>query len=197
MISIITSRAIWYSRKNIIWKEAIVAVTDANIVHMNMRTYPKKKGPSSLPAAGSRKDRPDKLSPKKQADKPSPKKPPEKKQPEGYSFFNSVYELVRQVPKGRVTTYGALAEASGLKLTARMVGWAMYAAGSAKPKVPAHRVVNSQGILSGKDHFSTPTLMQELLAQEGITVKGNKIEQFKSVFWDPGAPEKGKKLKKK
>jgi methylated-DNA-protein-cysteine methyltransferase-like protein len=181
LISIITSRAIWYSRKHITWKEVIAAATAANIVHMSIRTSPKKKGPPSSPAAGR----------KAQADKPA------KKEPTGFSFFSRVYELVRQVPKGRVTTYGAIAEASGLKLTARMVGWAMYAAGSAKPKVPAHRVVNSKGILSGKDHFSTPTLMEELLAQEGITVKGDKIEQFKTLFWDPAEGKKKKaKLKK-
>ncbi|GAA0533184.1 MGMT family protein [Chitinophaga japonensis] len=104
-----------------------------------------------------------------------------------------MYELVRQVPRGRVTTYGALAEASGLKITARMAGWAMYAADRAQPPIPAHRVVNSSGMLSGKDHFATPTLMQELLEQEGVTVKNNKIQAFKTVFWDPSEPEKVKK----
>lgn len=96
-----------------------------------------------------------------------------------------VYEIVRRIPKGRATSYGAIAEASGIRLTARMVGWAMNAAGRAKPAVPAHRVVNSKGELSGRSHFSTPTLMQELLEQEGIRVKNDKIEDFDRVFWDP------------
>ena len=80
-----------------------------------------------------------------------------------YSFFENVYEVVRQIPKGRVTSYGAIANYLGTKLSARMVGWAMNAAHSAKPKVPAHRVVNRNGMLSGKAHFTTPTLMEELL----------------------------------
>lgn len=77
-----------------------------------------------------------------------------------------------------------------------MVGWAMNAAGSAKPAVPAHRVVNSKGELSGRSHFATPTLMQELLEQEGVVVKEDKIQNFKAVFWDPGQPSK-KGLQKK
>jgi methylated-DNA-protein-cysteine methyltransferase-like protein len=96
-----------------------------------------------------------------------------------------VYKIVRRIPKGRATSYGAIAEASGIRLTARMVGWAMNAAGRAKPPVPAHRVVNSKGALSGRAHFSTPTLMQELLEQEGIAVENDRITDFKAVFWDP------------
>lgn len=115
-----------------------------------------------------------------------PAKSSSRKEPaDTFSFFPRVYELVRQIPKGRVTSYGALAEASGLRITARMVGWAMYAAHTAKPPIPAHRVVNSSGVLSGKDHFATPTLMQELLEQEGIIIKKDKIQDFKTVFWDP------------
>ena len=77
-----------------------------------------------------------------------------------------------------------------------MVGWAMNAAGNAKPAVPAHRVVNSKGELSGRSHFATPTLMQELLEQEGVIVKEDKIENFKAVFWDPGQPSKKSSKKK-
>ena len=102
-----------------------------------------------------------------------------------YSFFQDVYEVVRQIPKGRVTSYGAIANYLGTKLSARMVGWAMNAAGTAKPKVPAHRVVNRNGILSGKAHFNPPSLMEELLAKEKVTVKDDKIENFKNLFWDP------------
>src|ERR1017187_5565646 len=79
-----------------------------------------------------------------------------------YSFFEDVYAVVRQIPKGRVTSYGAIAHYLGTKLSARMVGWAMNAAFQITPKVPAHRVVNRNGMLSGKAHFGTPTLMQEL-----------------------------------
>ena len=102
-----------------------------------------------------------------------------------YSFFDDVYEVVRQIPKGRVTSYGAIAAYLGTKLSARMVGWAMNAAHTAKPKVPAHRVVNRNGMLSGKHHFGTPTLMEELLAKEKIEVKEDKIVEFKTKFWDP------------
>ena len=103
----------------------------------------------------------------------------------GYSFFEDVYDVVRQIPKGRVTSYGAIANYLGTKLSARMVGWAMNAAGSAKPKVPAHRVVNRNGILSGKAHFNPPSRMEELLTKEKVTVKDDKIENFKTLFWDP------------
>ncbi len=102
-----------------------------------------------------------------------------------YSFFENVYEVVRQIPKGRVTSYGAIANYLGTKLSARMVGWAMNLAHSAKPKVPAHRVVNRNGMLSGKAHFATPTLMEELLAKEKIKVEEDAIINFKKLFWDP------------
>ena len=101
------------------------------------------------------------------------------------SFFEQVYEVARQIPKGRVTSYGAIANVLGTKLSARMVGWAMNGAGNAKPKVPAHRVVNRNGMLSGRHHFATPTKMQELLEKEGIKVKKDAIVDFKNHFWDP------------
>ena len=82
---------------------------------------------------------------------------------ESYSFFENVWDVARLVPKGRVTSYGAIARYLGTGRSARMVGWAMNAVDKVKPKVPAHRVVNSQGLLTGKHHFKTPTLMQELL----------------------------------
>lgn len=100
-------------------------------------------------------------------------------------FFNNVYEVVRLVPKGRVTTYGAVANYLGIKMSARMVGWAMNAAHSL-PDVPAHRVVNRQGLLTGRLHFSTPTKMAELLASEGIKlINQDRITNFNDVFWDP------------
>lgn len=103
------------------------------------------------------------------------------------TFFEDVYEVVRLIPKGRVTSYGAIAQYLGTRLSARMVGWAMNAAHTAKPKVPAHRVVNRNGMLTGKHHFSTPTLMEELLLKEKIQVKDDKIVDFKKLFWDPSA----------
>lgn len=102
-----------------------------------------------------------------------------------YSFFEDVFEVARQIPKGRVTSYGAIAAYLGTKLSARMVGWAMNAAGSAKPKVPAQRVVNRNGMLSGKHHFATPTLMEELLKKDGVAVKNDTVVDFEKRFWNP------------
>lgn len=102
-----------------------------------------------------------------------------------HSFFEDVYDVVRQIPKGKVTSYGAIAAYLGTKKSARMVGWAMNASFSVSPKVPAHRVVNRNGMLSGKSHFATPTLMQELLEKEGILVKNETILDFEKKFWDP------------
>ena len=101
------------------------------------------------------------------------------------SFFELVFEVARQIPKGRVTSYGAIAACLGTKLSARMVGWAMNGAGKVKPKVPAHRVVNRNGMLTGKHHFATEELMQQLLEKEGIKVKDDTVIDFKKLFWDP------------
>ena len=105
----------------------------------------------------------------------------------GYTFFEDVYAVVRQIPKGKVTSYGAIANYLGTKLSARMVGWAMNAAGTAKPKVPAQRVVNRNGMLSGKHHFKTPTYMEELLKKDGVEVKNDTVVDFQKRFWDPAA----------
>lgn len=101
------------------------------------------------------------------------------------SFFELVFEVARQIPRGRVTSYGAIAAALGTKLSARMVGWAMNGARRVKPKVPAHRVVNRNGMLSGKMHFSYPEQMQELLEKEGVKVVNDKVQDFEKRFWDP------------
>jgi len=101
------------------------------------------------------------------------------------SFFELVYEVARQIPKGKVTSYGAIAACLGTKSSARMVGWAMNGAGKIKPKVPAHRVVNRIGLLSGKHHFSPPGSMEKSLKKEGIKVKNDKIVDFEKHFWDP------------
>jgi methylated-DNA-protein-cysteine methyltransferase-like protein len=102
-----------------------------------------------------------------------------------YTFFEDVYAIVRLIPKGRVTNYGAIGKYLGTALSARMVGWAMNGAHSVQPKVPAHRVVNRNGMLTGKMHFATPTLMQELLEKEGIKVIKDQIQDFDTHFWDP------------
>ena len=101
------------------------------------------------------------------------------------SFFELVYDVARQIPKGRVTSYGAIAACLGARLSARMVGWAMNGTHLQKSKVPAHRVVNRNGMLSGKHHFASPTRMEELLKKEGIIVKNDIIQDFDKVFWDP------------
>jgi methylated-DNA-protein-cysteine methyltransferase-like protein len=105
--------------------------------------------------------------------------------PKEYSFFDDVYDVVRLIPVGRVTSYGAIAKYLGSGLSARMVGWAMNAAGTAEPPVPAHRVVNRAGLLSGKAYFGTPTRMQELLEAENIEVNNDVIANFNKLFWDP------------
>ncbi len=102
-----------------------------------------------------------------------------------YTFFENVWDVVRQIPEGRVTTYGAIANYLGTKSSARMVGYAMNSSFHVRPKVPAQRVVNRNGMLSGKAHFTTPTLMEELLQKEGIQVENDKILNFEKVFWDP------------
>ena len=101
-----------------------------------------------------------------------------------YTFYDNVYDVVRQIPPGRVTNYGAIASYLGTKGSSRMVGYAMQASTAAQPPVPAHRVVNRQGLLTAKFHFGG-NLMQELLEAEGIKVKEDQVQDFKSVFWDP------------
>jgi len=101
------------------------------------------------------------------------------------SFFEQVFDVVRLIPKGRVTSYGAIAAALGTKLSARMVGWAMNASHTMKPKVPAHRVVNRKGLLSGKMHFAYPEQMQELLEKEGVKVVDDQVVDFEKRFWNP------------
>ena len=100
------------------------------------------------------------------------------------NFFERVYEVAKQIPYGRVTTYGAIAKAIGAAKSARMVGYAMNGA-SESEDVPAHRVVNRKGVLTGKHHFAGTHLMQQLLESEGIKVEDDQIQDFKSVFWEP------------
>ena len=101
------------------------------------------------------------------------------------SFFTLVYEVVKQIPRGRVTSYGAIAACLGTKLSARMVGWAMNSAHDPSLKLPAHRVVNRNGMLTGKMHFGDPDEMQKRLEKENIKIENDRIVDFKKVFWDP------------
>jgi len=100
-------------------------------------------------------------------------------------FFDAVFQVVRLIPRGRVTSYGAIGAYLGAKRSARMVGWAMNASHRQEIPVPAHRVVNSSGMLTGKFHFETLTAMEEHLAAEGIEVKNDKVVNFKALFWNP------------
>ena len=100
------------------------------------------------------------------------------------NFFERVYEIVRQIPEGKVTSYGAIAKALGTARSARMVGWAMNASHNIED-VPAHRVVNRFGLLSGKHHFEGTNLMQQLLENEGIKINENQILDFEKHFWNP------------
>lgn len=99
-------------------------------------------------------------------------------------FFEKVYQVAVQIPYGRVTSYGAIAKYVGAAGSARMVGWAMNASGK-HPNVPAHRVVNRKGLLTGKHHFQGTNLMQQLLESEGVKVVENQIQNFESLYWDP------------
>ena len=100
------------------------------------------------------------------------------------NFFHKVYEVARQIPYGRVTSYGAIAKYLGAARSARMVGWAMNGAHGME-EIPAHRVVNRKGLLTGKHHFDGTSLMQQLLENEGIKVKKNQIVDLDKYFWDP------------
>lgn len=106
------------------------------------------------------------------------------KNPNNENFFERVYEIARQIPYGKVTSYGAIAKALGAARSARMVGWAMNASHN-REDVPAHRVVNRLGLLSGKHHFDGTNLMQQLLESEGIEVVDNQIVNFQKYYWEP------------
>ncbi len=101
-----------------------------------------------------------------------------------FNTFQDVYDVVCQIPEGRVSSYGAVAAYLGIKNGARMVGWALNQP-FIKQRLPAHRVVNRNGLLTGKHHFATPTLMQELLEKEGVVIKNDQIQNFDKIFWNP------------
>jgi len=100
-------------------------------------------------------------------------------------FFQDVMDVVRQIPKGRVTSYGAIANYLGAKRSSRIVGYCMNNVHAVKPRVPAHRVVNRNGLLTGKHHFATQTEMADLLKKEGVKVKKDQVVDFAKKFWDP------------
>jgi methylated-DNA-protein-cysteine methyltransferase-like protein len=108
-------------------------------------------------------------------------------------FYKRVYEVVRRIPKGRATSYGDIAEYLGSKGSARTVGYAMNNAHSVFPAIPAHRVVNRDGLLTGKHHFGSPTMMQQLLENEGINVVNDQIQDFEKIRWVPKKSLRGKK----
>lgn len=105
--------------------------------------------------------------------------------PSTLTFFEQVYEVVKLIPYGRVTSYGAIARALGSAQSSRMVGWAMNSCHQYVQDIPAHRVVNHSGLLTGKHHFGSPNAMQILLENEGVEVKNSKVVRFKELFWDP------------
>jgi methylated-DNA-protein-cysteine methyltransferase related protein len=143
-----------------------------------------KRSPASNRTAGKRPSASAKSTPRK----PSPRERLTTVKPSGAkddSFFDLVHEIARQIPHGRVTSYGAIAACLGTKLSARMVGWAMNAAHLAKPPIPAHRVVNHAGLLTGRHHFKPPEKMQQLLEKEGVAVINDKVVDFARLFWDP------------
>ena len=104
------------------------------------------------------------------------------------TFFEQVYAVVRKIPHGRVTTYGAIATFLGSRGSSRMVGWAMNHSHASDPSLPAHRVVNRNGILTGKHHFGSPNLMRQLLENEGIEIEDDRVLNFDQHFWDPSPP---------
>ena len=101
------------------------------------------------------------------------------------SFFERVYEVVRKIPEGKVTSYGAIAKYLGAARSSRMVGWAMNNSHHQKTYVPAHRVVNRNGLLTGKSHFGGSKLMQQLLENEGVKIINDKVQNFQEKFWNP------------
>ena len=113
-------------------------------------------------------------------------KPAAPKPPEPRNFFQDVHEVARLIPPGRVSTYGAIAHYLGARHGARTVGYAMMAAHTAEPYVPAHRVVNRLGHLTGRLHYATPFAMQEALEAESVRVEEDRVVEFSKLFWDPG-----------
>ncbi|MFO8236066.1 MAG: MGMT family protein [Bacteroidales bacterium] len=102
------------------------------------------------------------------------------------TFFEKVYRVTKQIPAGRVTSYGAIARFLGSSAAARMVGWALNSSKDKEDFIPAHRVVNKKGMLTGKSHFQGPDVMKQLLENEGIEVKDDKVVDYERIFWDPG-----------
>ena len=111
----------------------------------------------------------------------------QKKDNTGHNFFERVYEVTKLIPRGRVTSYGAIARYLGTGQSVRMVGWALNACHNYESFIPAHRVVNRNGFLTGKRHFGNSSTMQQLLENEGIHVEDDRITEFREIFWDPAS----------
>jgi len=153
----------WCSQHPICWNEAIAVAMVASIAHTITKRCLNPKGsiycnkdPKTIPAMAHQQDK-----------------------------MDAVFDLVRMIPAGRVSTYGAIAAAIGLKSGARWVGYCMNLSHQVVPKVPAHRVVNSAGLLTGRHHFTSPEQMQLLLEQEGVTVVDHQVKNFKKLLWEP------------
>lgn len=125
------------------------------------------------------------------------KKKEKSKRKKSDSFFDKVFEVARLIPRGRITSYGAIARYIGSAGSSRMVGWAMNSSHSSKHPVPAHRVVNRNGLLTGKHHFGSPDMMQQLLESEGVEVENDKVMNFEKLFWNPAVELKIKNAKLK
>ena len=174
-----TTMAPLFSLLNIYWSAVIVAATVAETVLTIIKRCPNLAGVSCC------KQEKKILHSHSFVMKKSQPSLPETSSDSSSSFFTYVWEVVRQIPAGRVTSYGAIANYLGTKLSARMVGWAMNASHTAQPPVPAQRVVNRLGMLSGKAHFDPPTFMQEALEKEGVVVENDAVKDFDKRFWDP------------
>src|SRR5258708_572761 len=187
------NRGIWSLRPNTTWKEAIAAVTGVSIALSIMSAFRNPGVPNyplneKIMAISKKKNKaPAKraVAPEKTSRSVAKAGPVKEKlsvlRPSGQkddSFFDLVHEVARQIPRGRVTSYGAIAACLGTRLSARMVGWAMMAVPSAKKPVPAHRVVNRNGLLTGRHHYNPPERMQQFLEKEGIAVKDNQLIDF-------------------
>jgi len=182
-ISITMKWDIWYSPPNTTWKTEYAVAMDASTAPTTMSTFRQHDWRKSGPPSRQVKKRMPRKKKTTSEGKGSQVMPLAKAAPS--DFFEDVFDVVRQVPAGRVTTYGAIAAYLGSRRSARMVGWAMNASHHASPAVPAQRVVNRQGLLSGKHHFPFDKPMEVQLRAEGVEVREDQVVDFARHFWDP------------
>ena len=176
----------WYLPANITWNVGTAVAMDANTAHLILPRSPSQKRANCYLYGMKEKrptTKPDKnLSTKKTS---AQKKEETAYQPKKHSFFEDVWDVVRLIPKGRVTSYGAIAKYLGTGLSARMVGWAMNSASHPEKPIPAQRVLNRNGMLTGKAHFSPPEKMEMMLKKEGIEIENDTVVNLAKYFWDP------------